>query len=142
MMSAASRVVTMLPSTPQVQAVYLDPSSGILAGLPHLPPHTPPLVVEPTSTAPETWEGHTPSSSTTPTSANAPISSPDPVPPPDTGSSSQGVHTLLIDQTTLDPTVARELAARVHAESEGRVAMVDAPVSGGKSCCCLTVSAG
>ncbi|ORX34190.1 NAD-binding of NADP-dependent 3-hydroxyisobutyrate dehydrogenase-domain-containing protein [Kockovaella imperatae] len=32
--SLASRIMTMLPSTPQVESVYLDPSTGVAAGLP------------------------------------------------------------------------------------------------------------
>ena len=30
----AGRIQTMLPSTPQVESVYLDPTNGILAGIP------------------------------------------------------------------------------------------------------------
>lgn len=102
---AASRIVTMLPSTPQVEAVYLDSSSGILSGLQSLPKNTEAL------STPEQVDA---AGSTT----NAETSS--------------TPHTILIDQTTLDPTVAMAVAARIHEETEGRVLMLDAPVSGGE----------
>jgi 3-hydroxyisobutyrate dehydrogenase len=98
MAQAASRIVTMLPSTPQVEAVYLDDAKGILSGLLSLPKDTPAL----------------------------------PSPESSADSSSSPFHTILIDQTTLDPTAAMAVAARVHAETQGGVAMLDAPVSGGK----------
>ena len=41
-------------------------------------------------------------------------------------------HTLLIDQTTLDPTAAMAVAAKVQSGTGGRAVMLDAPVSGGK----------
>lgn len=96
--AAAGRVVTMLPSTPQVEAVYLDPAKGILAGLEGLPADTQALSM--------------PSDSST-------------------GGSQAGIHTLLIDQTTLDPTVAMSVAKTVAERTKGKTAMVDAPVSGG-----------
>lgn len=86
----------MLPSTPQVEAVYLDESGGILSGIQSLPRDTAAL------------------------------------PDPGSSSSDSGVHTVLIDQTTLDPTAAMAIAARIHSETEGKAFMLDAPVSGGK----------
>ncbi|KAK4688905.1 hypothetical protein P7C73_g1205, partial [Tremellales sp. Uapishka_1] len=88
---AASKIITMLPSTPQVEAVYLDPDSGILAGM--------------TKLFPKLTSRH---ESGTP-------------------------HTLLIDQTTLDPTKAIEIAERVHQTTQYGALMLDAPVSGGTS---------
>lgn len=88
----------MLPSTPQVEAVYLDPAKGILAGLEGLPADTEALSV--------------PSNSSS-------------------GGSTAGIHTLLIDQTTLDPTVAMGVAKTVAERTQGKAVMVDAPVSGG-----------
>lgn len=97
MATAAGRIVTMLPSTPQVEAVYLDEAKGILAGLADLPPDPGNLSL----------------------SADG------------TGSSQASIHTILIDQTTLDPTVAMSIAKTVQERSNGKAAMVDAPVSGG-----------
>lgn len=93
----ASKILTMLPSTPQVEAVYLDPHSGILAGLHDLPPDT---------------DSH-----------NSSLLD---------GSNESAPHTILIDQTTLDPTFAVTLAEKIQSETLGRVQMLDAPVSGGE----------
>lgn len=90
----------MLPSTPQVEAVYLDESTGILSGLTSLPANTPSL--------------------------------PSPSPPASPSGGQQGPQTILIDQTTLDPTAAVAVAERTH-DTTGRMAlMLDAPVSGGE----------
>jgi len=112
----------MLPSTPQVESVYLDSTSGILSGLKALPSDTPPLPL-PSSTlagAPELGDTPPVAGPSTPTQSLA-EASPREEPP----------HTILIDQTTLDPTFAKQLAERVHSETSGRVVMLDAPVSGG-----------
>lgn len=102
----------MLPSTPQVESVYLDPEAGVLAGLKDLPADAQPLSAPLASVS---------STNTTPdTSALS------------TGNES-APHTLLIDQTTLDPTFAMSLAERVQSETVGRALMLDAPVSGGGS---------
>jgi 3-hydroxyisobutyrate dehydrogenase len=98
MAAKACRVITMLPSTPQVEAVYLDTSSGILAGLKRLKRNIPPLSAQAAQDSPH--------SDTT-------------------------AHTLLIDQTTLDPTAARRIASTIQQETQGRALMLDAPVSGG-----------
>lgn len=106
MAQAASRIVTMLPSTPQVEAVYLDGSSGILSGILSLPKDTPSLPSAESSESANTDKSRS------------------------IGSSSP--HTILIDQTTLDPTAAMAVASRIHEETEGKVMMLDAPVSGGE----------
>ncbi|KAL7423791.1 hypothetical protein Q5752_001375 [Cryptotrichosporon argae] len=91
----ASRIFTMLPSTPHVQSVYLDPATGILPALAELAPPA---------------AGHA--------SAEQALSA-------------QVADTVCVDHTTLDPIVAREVAAKVSSETAGRAVMVDAPVSGG-----------
>jgi 3-hydroxyisobutyrate dehydrogenase len=96
----------MLPSTPQVQSVYLDPKTGILPGLLSLPSNTPLLPRVPSPSSPD-------QAGTSPPSTQP--------------------HTLLVDGTTLDPTVAMEVAKRIHEETGGKALMIDAPVSGGKS---------
>jgi 3-hydroxyisobutyrate dehydrogenase len=103
----ASKILTMLPSTPQVESVYLDPKSGILVGLQDLPPDTESL----------------PSPIFTDASDAEP-----------SGFSADGdPHTILIDQTTLDPTFAVSLAEQIRSETLGHAVMLDAPVSGGQS---------
>jgi 3-hydroxyisobutyrate dehydrogenase len=99
MAKAASKIITMLPSTPQVESVYLDPSNGILAGVNRLPASTPPTGRDPEETPSE----------------------------PDI----KRPHTVLIDQTTLDPTAASRIATTIHESTQGRALMLDAPVSGG-----------
>ncbi len=111
----------MLPSTPQVEAVYLDPWSGILAGLRELPVDTPFLPSPSLSDiAPRLSQAESISSTTT-------------ISQPSSGqSSTPSPHTLLIDQTTLDPTMAVSVAERIQSETDGRAFMLDAPVSGGE----------
>ncbi|RSH92624.1 hypothetical protein EHS25_008069 [Saitozyma podzolica] len=104
MAASASRILTMLPSTPQVQSVYLDPKTGILPGLLSLPSNTPLLPRVPSSSVPDQT---------------------------DTAAPSAQPNTLLVDGTTLDPTVAMEVAKRIHEETGGKALMIDAPVSGG-----------
>ncbi|RXK42453.1 hypothetical protein M231_00007 [Tremella mesenterica] len=90
----ASRIFTMLPNSPQVESVYLEESTGILAGLRSLPTDAPSLT---------------------------------PLSPIHDDSAS---HTLLIDHTTLDPSVAKRIASTTHQTTSGKVVMLDAPVSG------------
>lgn len=105
----------MLPSTPQVESVYLDPEVGVLAGLKDLPGDTPPL-------------GQPQVVSTESQSTGVATASPG---SPGGAAYESEPHTLLIDQTTLDPTFAITLAERVQSETLGRALMLDAPVSGG-----------
>ncbi|ODO11800.1 hypothetical protein I350_00584 [Cryptococcus amylolentus CBS 6273] len=120
MVQAAAKVFTMLPSTPQVEAVYLDPVQGILAGLQGLPGNTSDL---PLVTAPQpNVSGNTSQAVDEQLSSTTTLSS---GPPPN------NPHTLLIDQTTLDPTVALAVSTRIHQETSHKALMVDAPVSGG-----------
>ena len=104
----------MLPSTPQVESVYLDQASGILAGIPAtappLSPECPDLTFEP---GPESLDPTTPS--------------------PGSGVNNDGPHTLLIDGTTLNPTAATRIAQTVQESTKSGALMMDAPVSGGTS---------
>jgi 3-hydroxyisobutyrate dehydrogenase len=109
----AGRIVTMLPSTPQVEAVYLNEETGILAGLIGLPDDTPAL--EPVSAA----------------EVDGLVSKPPQTSSTDSTPLPKDPHTILIDQTTLDPTAAVSVAARIRDETGGRALMLDAPVSGG-----------
>lgn len=109
----AGRIVTMLPSTPQVEAVYLNEETGILAGLIGLPVDTPAL--EPVSAA----------------EVDGLVSKPPQTSSTDSTPLPKDPHTILIDQTTLDPTAAVSVAARIRDETGGRALMLDAPVSGG-----------
>ncbi|WWD18056.1 hypothetical protein CI109_102503 [Kwoniella shandongensis] len=139
----ASRILTMLPSTPQVEAVYLDPKGGILAGLQALPLDTPSLGDLPASTSPvKPVSGVEELSSSTnmsapymPPTSSPPLDSPTSFAPassdPNPSSGADAPHTLLIDQTTLDPTTARDIASQIHATTSHRALMLDAPVSGG-----------
>lgn len=111
----ASKILTMLPSTPHVESVYLDPKSGILAGIPS---QAAPLTPEHLSLAFESEVDGTESGDASSTSSEAGLGD---------------AHTLLIDGTTLDPTAAGEVARRVHEETGGGALMLDAPVSGGES---------
>jgi 3-hydroxyisobutyrate dehydrogenase len=99
MAQSASKIITMLPSTPQVEQVYLDPTTGILAGLGR--------ILETTSSCNATAQ-------------------------PDVKSMTSP-HTVLIDQTTLDPTAAVRIANFIHERTGGGTVMLDAPVSGGMS---------
>jgi 3-hydroxyisobutyrate dehydrogenase len=114
----------MLPSTPQVESVYLDPGAGVLAGIKDLPVDTEPLVPPPEALG----EGSTGSQGAKEKSAMRTMV--DSI--TGTGNEHQP-HTILIDQTTLDPTFAMSLAERVQSETLGRALMLDAPVSGGES---------
>jgi len=111
----ASKILTMLPSTPHVESVYLDPKSGILAGIPS---QAAPLTPEHLSLAFESDVDGT-------ESGDAPSANND--------AGLGHAHTLLIDGTTLDPTAAGEVARRVQEETSGGALMLDAPVSGGES---------
>jgi len=99
----------MLPSTPQVESVYLDSKAGVLAGLKDLgsaeslpsPEHSKSTLGGLVDSITGTGNEHDP-------------------------------HTILIDQTTLDPTFAMSLAEKVQSETLGRALMLDAPVSGGE----------
>ena len=113
----------MLPSTPQVESVYLDPEVGVLAGLKDLPSDTPPLA-SPMSASASSAESST---DTVEDGSKRPV-----VEETRGTAYESSPHTLLIDQTTLDPTFAISLAERVQSETLGRVLMLDAPVSGGK----------
>ena len=90
----------MLPSTPQVEAVYLNRHTGLLAGLAEVPAQTKSL------TSSELLPG--------------------------TDDVGRNLHTVLVDQTTLDPTSARSVASKVLDQTGGRAVMLDAPVSGGR----------
>jgi len=115
----------MLPSTPQVESVYLDPAAGILAGLKEVPPDTE-LLELPLSNM-------TTSSDQSSTQTKSPMRNMlDSI----TGTGTEHPpHTILIDQTTLDPTFAMSLAEKVQSETLGRALMLDAPVSGGERPC-------
>lgn len=101
----------MLPSTPQVESVYLDPKSGILAGIPD---YCTPLAPESSHLSFEPEENEETNEQAATLGRNDP-------------------HTLLIDGTTLDPTAAIRIAETVHRQTDGGAVMLDAPVSGGKS---------
>ncbi|WVQ71026.1 hypothetical protein IAR50_000551 [Cryptococcus sp. DSM 104548] len=120
MVLLAAKVFTMLPSTPQVEAVYLHPVEGILAGLQELPSDTPNLSLEDEPQSSLSGDASRASdeqfSSTTSISSGPPPTNP---------------HTLLIDQTTLDPTVALAVSTRIHQQTSHKALMIDAPVSGG-----------
>jgi 3-hydroxyisobutyrate dehydrogenase len=119
----------MLPSTPQVESVYLDPTVGILAGLKDLPPNTEelPLPLSNMTTSSDQSSAHT----SLPSGSKSPIRN---IVDSITGTGTEHPpHTILIDQTTLDPTFAMSLAEKVQSETLGRALMLDAPVSGGES---------
>lgn len=121
----ASKVFTMLPSTPQVQAVYLDQDNGILAGLAKLPSNTPPLpetlLLSDTSLPSDTVTqgGKVKKELTSTTDASSPATE------------VSQVHTMLVDQTTLDPTVSLSISSLIHDSTSSAALMIDAPVSGG-----------
>ena len=109
----ASRILTMLPSTPQVESVYLDPQTGILAGIPDSAPALTPESTSLTFDGAEDSDGEGFASSAGEPATGKP-------------------HTLLIDGTTLDPTAAIRIAETIHEKTQGGAAMLDAPVSGGE----------
>ncbi|OWT41120.1 3-hydroxyisobutyrate dehydrogenase [Cryptococcus neoformans Bt1] len=125
MVMGASKVFTMLPSTPQVQAVYLDQDNGILAGLAKLPSNTPPLpetlLLSDTSLPSDTFtQGEKVKKElTSTTDASSPATE------------VSQVHTMLVDQTTLDPTVSLSISSLIHDSTSSAALMIDAPVSGG-----------
>jgi len=112
----------MLPSTPQVESVYLDPTAGILAGLKDVPPDTEPLELPLTNMTTSSDQSSTQSVSPMRNMLDSITGTGTEHPP----------HTILIDQTTLDPTFAMSLAEKVQSETLGRALMLDAPVSGGE----------
>lgn len=114
----------MLPSTPQVESVYLDPNAGILAGLKDLPADTEQLSLPLTNMTTSSDQ-----SSSQPSGKSPMRNIVDSI----TGTGTEHPpHTILIDQTTLDPTFAMSLAEKVQSETLGRALMLDAPVSGGE----------
>ena len=122
---SASTILTMLPSTPQVESVYLDPTAGILAGLKDVPPDTEPLELPLTNMTTSSDQSSTQSKSPMRNMLDSITGTGTEHPP----------HTILIDQTTLDPTFAMSLAEKVQSETLGRALMLDAPVSGGELSC-------
>ena len=126
--TSASRILTMLPSTPQVESVYLDPRAGILAGLKDLTGDTEPLKTPSTKTTTSTLgSAHAPASAEV-AEKSMMRNMVDSI----TGTGTENPpHTILIDQTTLDPTFAMSLAEKIQSETLGRALMLDAPVSGG-----------
>jgi len=117
----------MLPSTPQVESVYLDPAAGILAGLNDLPPDTESLQLPLSNMT--TTSDQSSAHSSLPSEKTAMRNIVDSI----TGTGTEHPpHTILIDQTTLDPTFAMSLAEKVQSETLGRALMLDAPVSGGE----------
>jgi len=120
----------MLPSTPQVESVYLDPRAGILAGLKDLTGDTEPLQTPSTKTTTSTsGSAHAPASAEV--AEKSMIGN---MVDSITGTGTENPpHTILIDQTTLDPTFAMSLAEKIQSETLGRALMLDAPVSGGTS---------
>ncbi|OCF33248.1 hypothetical protein I316_04989 [Kwoniella heveanensis BCC8398] len=155
----ASRILTMLPSTPQVESVYLDKHTGISAGLQSLSSSDAPILgtANPVGSSRDEANIEQLSSTTTispgpdiPGTQTPPIDSSTTLSPSSqaaTSSSSQAsaplhstgngdienstAHTLLIDCTTLSPTSAIQVAEAIHASTNGHAMMLDAPVSGG-----------
>lgn len=125
MVMGASKVFTMLPSTPQVQAVYLDQNNGILAGLSKLPRDIPSLpetlLLSDSSLLSNTvtQEGGIKKGMSSTTDVSSPATNPN------------HAHTMLIDQTTLDPTVSLSISSLIHDSTSSSALMIDAPVSGG-----------
>ncbi|KAL0252677.1 hypothetical protein I308_102069 [Cryptococcus tetragattii IND107] len=125
MVMGASKVFTMLPSTPQVQAVYLDQNNGILAGLSKLPrdiPSLPETLLLSDSSLllnTVTQEGGVKKEISSTTDVSSPATNPN------------HAHTMLIDQTTLDPTVSLSISSLIHDSTSSAALMIDAPVSGG-----------
>lgn len=94
----------MLPSTPQVEAVYLG-DKGLLSGLAN-------------AASSGSLSSHV--------EANPWLLGDSPVP-----SGKTDANTLLVDHTTLDPTAATRIANDVHDKTNRSVLMIDGPVSGG-----------
>jgi len=115
----------MLPSTPQVESVYLDPAAGILAGLKDVPPDTELLELPLSNMTTSSDQSSTQSKSPMRNMLDSITVTGTEHPP----------HTILIDQTTLDPTFAMSLAEKVQSETLGRALVLDAPVSGGEHLC-------
>ncbi|WVF70809.1 hypothetical protein IAT40_005603 [Kwoniella sp. CBS 6097] len=149
---AASRILTMLPSTPQVESVYLDKQTGILAGLQALdssvshfgPPEDATndgggygggtTIEELSSTTTMSPGPDVPGSQSPPIDSSttlSPSSSPSSTSSSSSDSTSRDAHTLLIDCTTLSPTSAIQVAQTIHTTTNGQAMMLDAPVSGG-----------
>lgn len=95
----------MLPSTPQVEAVYLG-ENGLLAGLNGADTTS---LSAAASELPWLVDGKIVSGTT-------------------------DASTLFVDQTTLDPTGAKAVANAVHDKTGRKALMIDGPVSGGESC--------
>jgi 3-hydroxyisobutyrate dehydrogenase len=93
----------MLPSTPQVEAVYLG-ENGLLAGL---------QGADQTSLSKAATE--------LPWLVDGKIMS-----------GVTDASTLFVDQTTLDPTGAKRVADTVHDKTGRKALMIDGPVSGGE----------
>lgn len=98
----------MLPSTPQVESVYLG-DSGLLKGL---------------------ADAQSSGSLSDHVKANPWLLGGDSAP-----SGPTTANTLLVDHTTLDPTAAKRVADDVHARTNRSALMIDGPVSGGESRC-------
>lgn len=101
----AARVFTMLPSTPQVESVYLG-DTGLLKGLSD---------VQSSGSLSE----HVKANPWLLGASAAP-------------SGTTNANTLLVDHTTLDPTAAKRVADDVHAKTNNSALMIDGPVSGGE----------
>ncbi|WRT64032.1 uncharacterized protein IL334_000959 [Kwoniella shivajii] len=143
MAKIASRILTMLPSTPQVENVYLDSTSGILSGLKEISNDTV-GDVEGNGNAIENISSSTTisSGSSEPASGSGSVSETTKTKPPldslttispltTSSPPASSPHTLLIDCTTLSPTSALSIASRIHQDTSGKAMMIDAPVSGG-----------
>lgn len=100
----AARVFTMLPSTPQVEAVYLG-DNGLLKGLADVQSGS---LSEHVKANPWLLGASAAPSGTT------------------------NANTLLVDHTTLDPTAAKRVADDVHSQTNKSALMIDGPVSGGE----------
>ncbi|WVQ62314.1 uncharacterized protein L199_000453 [Kwoniella botswanensis] len=136
MSKMASRILTMLPSTPQVESVYLDSANGILSGLQTLSKDEPPLLPLATSDQNEGIEQLSSSATispgpSTPSPVVPPLDSSTTISPTTSSQRESSPHTLLIDCTTLSPVSAANIAKNIHESTSGKVVMLDAPVSGG-----------
>ncbi|OCF42444.1 hypothetical protein I317_03689 [Kwoniella heveanensis CBS 569] len=129
----ASRILTMLPSTPQVESVYLDKHTGILAGLQSLSSSDAPILGTANPVGSSRDEANIEQLSSTTTISPGPNIPGTQTPPIDSSTtlSPSTAHTLLIDCTTLSPTSAIQVAEAIHASTNGHAMMLDAPVSGG-----------
>jgi 3-hydroxyisobutyrate dehydrogenase len=97
----------MLPSTPQVESVYLG-DKGLLAGLKNVQGES---LTDALAASPWLLGDGDAASAAKPPATQA--------------------HTLFVDHTSLDPTAAKRIADTVH-EQNKEVLMVDGPVSGGE----------